>query len=53
VEVVQKLRFPNNSNIKKEIIKQNGNEDRNKYVSIKEEEYKWFFEKVINLANLE
>jgi GrpB-like predicted nucleotidyltransferase (UPF0157 family) len=30
-------------NIKKEIIKKYGNEDREKYVSVKEEEYKWFF----------
>jgi GrpB-like predicted nucleotidyltransferase (UPF0157 family) len=40
-------------NIKKEIIKKYGNEEKEKYVSVKEEEYKWFFEKVIRLAKLE
>jgi GrpB-like predicted nucleotidyltransferase (UPF0157 family) len=39
--------------VKKEIIKKYGNDNREKYVSVKEEEYKWFFEKVINLAKLE
>jgi GrpB-like predicted nucleotidyltransferase (UPF0157 family) len=40
-------------NIKKEIIKKYGNNDREKYVSIKETEYKWFFEKIIKEAELE
>jgi GrpB-like predicted nucleotidyltransferase (UPF0157 family) len=36
------------NNIKQAIIKKYGNEDREKYVTIKETEYKWFFEKVLN-----
>ena len=36
--------------IKKAIIEKYGNEDRNKYVTIKETEYKWFFEKIIEEA---
>jgi GrpB-like predicted nucleotidyltransferase (UPF0157 family) len=40
-------------NIKKEIIKKHGNNDREKYVLTKENEYKWFFEKVIKEAALE
>jgi len=38
--------------IKHEIIKKYGNEDREKYVSVKETEYTWFFEKVIKEAEL-
>jgi GrpB-like predicted nucleotidyltransferase (UPF0157 family) len=38
------------NNIKKTIIEKYGNEDRNKYVTTKETEYKWFFEKVLNEA---
>ena len=33
-----------------EIIKKIGNENRKKYVEIKETEYSWFFEKVIRKA---
>ena len=40
-------------NIKKEIIEKYGNENREKYVSVKETEYKWFFEKIIKEAELE
>jgi GrpB-like predicted nucleotidyltransferase (UPF0157 family) len=39
--------------IKMEIIGKYGNEDRKKYVSIKETEYKWFFDKVIEEAKME
>ena len=39
--------------IKLEIIEKYGNEDRKKYVSIKETEYKWFFEKIIEEAKME
>jgi len=41
------------SNIKKKIIEKYGNEDKEKYVSVKETEYKWFFEKMIKEAELE
>jgi GrpB-like predicted nucleotidyltransferase (UPF0157 family) len=41
------------NNIKKSIIEKYGNEDREKYVSIKETEYKWFFEKIIREAKRE
>ena len=37
-------------NIKQEIIGKYGNEDRKKYVSVKEEEYTWYFKKIISLA---
>jgi GrpB-like predicted nucleotidyltransferase (UPF0157 family) len=36
--------------LKKEIIKKIGNENRGKYVLIKETEYRWFFEKIIKEA---
>ena len=39
--------------IKMEIIEKYGNEDREKYVFIKETKYKWFFEKVLEEAELE
>ena len=39
--------------IKKAIIEKYGNEDKNKYVLIKETEYKWFFEKIIEEAKQE
>jgi GrpB-like predicted nucleotidyltransferase (UPF0157 family) len=41
------------NNIKKSIIEKHGNENREKYVSIKETEYKWFFEKTIRAAKWE
>jgi len=41
------------NDIKKAIIEKYGNEDREKYVSKKETEYKWFFEKIIEKAKLE
>ena len=41
------------NNIKKAIIKKYGNEDREKYVEIKETEYKWFFEEVLKKAEME
>ena len=41
------------NNIKEKIIEKYGNEDRKKYVEIKETEYKWFFEEVIKKAKLE
>jgi hypothetical protein len=39
--------------IKREIIRKIGNENREKYVSIKETEYRWFFEKIIEEAKKE
>jgi len=39
--------------IKHKIIEKYGNEDREKYVSVKEAEYSWFFEKVIKEAELQ
>jgi GrpB-like predicted nucleotidyltransferase (UPF0157 family) len=41
------------NNIKKAIITKYGNENREKYVSTKETDYKWFFEKIIKEAELE
>jgi GrpB-like predicted nucleotidyltransferase (UPF0157 family) len=41
------------NNIKKAIIEKYGNEDREKYVVIKETEYKWFFEEIIKKAAIE
>jgi len=38
--------------IKHKIIEKYGNEDREKYVSVKEMEYTWFFEKVIKEAEI-
>ena len=41
------------NDIKMAIIEKYGNEDSEKYVSTKETEYKWFFEKIIEKAKLE
>jgi GrpB-like predicted nucleotidyltransferase (UPF0157 family) len=41
------------NNIKKAIIEKYGKENREKYVEIKETEYKWFFEEVLKNAEME
>ena len=41
------------NNIKKAIIEKYGKENREKYVEIKETEYKWFFEEVLKKAEME
>lgn len=39
--------------IKQEILKRHGENNREKYVEIKENEYKWFFEEVVELSRNE
>ncbi|MDR1068538.1 MAG: GrpB family protein [Clostridiales Family XIII bacterium] len=39
--------------IKKSIVEKYGNDDRGKYVSVKEAEYGWFFERIIKEAERE
>jgi len=41
------------NSIKKDIIRRYGENNREKYVEIKESEYKWFFEEIIEASKVE